>query len=91
VLNHLAFWQLFFHDADKKERVYVSYNWFSSPLVVGSNGVVLKLYDDVKKNGTRIFMTHPSHAKDMSLCANASAKKLNICKMIINICKMKTL
>jgi hypothetical protein len=31
VLNHLAFWQLLFHDAQKNDREYVSYNWFSSP------------------------------------------------------------
>ncbi len=55
VLNHLAFWQLLFHDADEKKRNYVSYNWFSSPLVVASNRVVMKFYDEVKKEWNQNF------------------------------------
>jgi hypothetical protein len=55
VLNHLLFWQLLFHDADENDRPYVSYNWFSSPLVVASNGVVMKLYADVKKEWDQNF------------------------------------
>jgi len=55
VLNHLAFWQLLFHDADDKKRNHVSYNWFSSPLVVASNGVVMKFYDEVKKEWNQNF------------------------------------
>ncbi|MEP6846073.1 MAG: hypothetical protein ABI861_08715, partial [Panacibacter sp.] len=41
VLNHLNFWQQLFADADQKERPYVSYSWFDSPLVVAVNGVRL--------------------------------------------------
>ena len=76
VLNHLAVWQLLFHDARKNERAYVSYNWFSSPLVIASNGVVMKLYGDVKKEWDENFYDSVQAQKGYEMMRKCFSKKI---------------
>lgn len=76
VLNHLNFWRLIFHDADKYQRPYVSYNWFASPLVVASNGVVMKLYDDVKNEWDENFYDSVQAHRGYELMRKCFSKKI---------------
>jgi len=76
VLDHLKFWQLLFHDANKFDRPFVSYNWFSSPLVVASNGVVMKLYADVKKEWDENFYDSVQAQKGYELMRKCFSKKI---------------
>jgi hypothetical protein len=76
VLNHLAFWQLLFHDALEKDRAYVSYNWFSSPIVVASNGVVMKFYDEVKKEWDENFYDSIQAHKGYEMMRKCFSKKI---------------
>ncbi|NNV56179.1 hypothetical protein [Limnovirga soli] len=55
VLNHLQFWELLFHDAAEHERDYVSYNWFSSPIVIATNGTILQFYEEAKSEWDQNF------------------------------------
>jgi len=55
VFNHLDFWQNLFADAQEKERSYVAYSWFDSPLVVAENGVKLEFYDEHKREWDQNF------------------------------------
>lgn len=77
VLNHLAFWQLLFHDADENNRPYISYNWFSSPLVIASNGVIMKLYEDVKTEWDENFFDSMDAHKGYELMRQCFSKKLS--------------
>lgn len=76
VLNHLAFWQLLFHDADKNDLPYVSYNWFASPLVIATNGVVMKFYDDVKNEWDQNFYDSVQAHKGYELMRKCFSKKI---------------
>jgi len=76
VLNHLTFWQLLFHDADEYNRPYVAYNWFASPLVVASNGVVMKLYNDVKNEWDQNFYDSVQAHEGYELMRKCFSKKI---------------
>ena len=76
VLNHLAFWQLLFHDADENNRGYVSYNWFTSPLVVADNGAILKFYDEVKTGWDQNFFDSTQAHKGYDLMRKCFSKKI---------------
>ena len=76
VLNHLAFWQLLFHDADVHQRSYVSYNWFQSPLVVADNGAILKFYDEVKNEWDQNFYDSVDAHKGYNLMRKCFSKKI---------------
>jgi hypothetical protein len=76
VLNHLAFWQLLFHNADKNDAPYVSFNWFSSPLVIAANGVVMKFYDDVKNEWDENFYDSVQAHKGYEFMRKCFSKKI---------------
>jgi hypothetical protein len=76
ILNHLAFWKLLFRDARENDRDYVSYNWFASPLVLASNGVVMKFYDDVKSEWDENFYDSVQARKGYEMMRKCFSKKI---------------
>ena len=76
VLNHLNFWQRLFTDADEKERPYISYGWFDSPLIVAVNGVRLEFYKDHKSEWDQNFYDSVEANKGYQLMRNCFNKKI---------------
>jgi hypothetical protein len=76
VLNHLDFWQNLFADALEKEKTYVAYSWFDSPLVVAENGVKLEFYDEHKKEWDQNFYDSTDANKGYQMMRKCFSKKL---------------
>ncbi|QEC69395.1 hypothetical protein FRZ67_19580 [Panacibacter ginsenosidivorans] len=76
VLNHLDFWQNLFTDAQEKDRTYVAYTWFDSPLVVAENGVKLEFYDEHKKEWDQNFYDSTDANKGYQMMRKCFSKKL---------------
>lgn len=76
VLNHLDFWQNLFTDAQEKERTYIAYSWFDSPLVVAENGVKLEFYDEHKKEWDQNFYDSTDANKGYQMMRKCFSKKL---------------
>jgi len=55
VLNLVDFHLLMFRDAIENKKSVVTYNWFSSPLVVSNNGIALRNYQKVKEDWEYYF------------------------------------
>ena len=76
VFNHLDFWQNLFADAQEKERSYVAYSWFDSPLVVAENGVKLEFYDEHKREWDQNFYDSTDANKGYQMMRKCFSKKL---------------
>lgn len=76
VLNHLDFWQNLFADAQEKEKTYVAYSWFDSPLVVAENGVKLEFYDEHKREWDQNFYDSTDANKGYQMMRKCFSKKL---------------
>jgi len=76
VFNHLDFWQNLFADAQEKERSYVAYSWFDSPLVVAENGVKLEFYDEHKREWDQNFYDSADANKGYQMMRKCFSKKL---------------
>jgi hypothetical protein len=76
VFNHLNFWQNLFADAQEKNRSYVAYSWFDSPLVVAENGVKLEFYDEHKKEWDQNFYDSTDANKGYQMMRKCFSKKL---------------
>jgi hypothetical protein len=55
VLNMVDFHLLMFNDAIEKKKSIVTYNWFTSPLVVSNNGIALRNYQKIKEDWENCF------------------------------------
>lgn len=55
VLNMVDFHLLMFNDAIEKKRSVVTYNWFTSPLVVANNGIALRNYQKIEEDWESFF------------------------------------
>jgi hypothetical protein len=80
VFNHLGFWQQLFADAQEKDRSYVSYSWFDSPLTVAENGVRLEFYDEHKKEWDQNFYDSTDANKGYQMLRKCFSRKLNYMK-----------
>lgn len=55
VLNMVDFHLLVFEDAMDRDKKVVTYNWFTSPLVVARNGLALKNYNKIREDWEQCF------------------------------------
>ena len=78
VNNHLQFWKLLFTDAIDKDKAYIAYNWFASPLVVAANGVALRKYERVKDNWNSYFYDSIQAKQGYVLMQKSFSKEIKI-------------
>ncbi len=78
VNNHLQFWKLLFTDAISKDKSYIAYNWFASPLVVAANGVALGKYDKVKAGWNSYFYDTIQAKQSYALMQKSFSKEIKI-------------
>lgn len=76
VLDHIDFWKLVFQDAFDRDREFISYNWFSSPLNVSAYGVSLSHYDDIHKIWEQNFYDSAQAHEGFQMMRKCFSKKL---------------
>lgn len=77
VLAHLNFWETLFKDADNKQRAYVPFYWFASPLVIASYGAQMNYYEDAKQEWDQNFYDSVDAHKGYEYMRKCFSKKIN--------------
>jgi len=77
VLNHLEFLRMIFKDADDKNRTTVSYNFFNTPLIIASNGIALKYFEDIQEDWSKNFFDSAQAHTGYRELRKSFSKKIN--------------
>lgn len=78
VVNHVKFYRQLFQDAIDKNRSFVAYSWFTSPVVVASNGIALRSYEKVQNEWETNFFDSSNARKGFEILGKGFSKKIDL-------------
>jgi len=84
VKQHLLFYKLLFDDAYDKDKEYVIYNWFVSPILPANNGIALKNYSRIKQGWEGCFYDSSEAIEGFQVLRSAFSRHLEFPDKIEN-------
>ena len=76
ILNLVDFHTVMFEDAIERDKKVVTYNWFSSPLIVANNGLALKNYRKIEADWKEYFYDSTQAREGFRLLGRGFDKKM---------------